>query len=235
MPEHIWSTGEAAKDPVKFQDAKPVGTGPYEVNPCSANNIAYTANKHYWQPGLPKVQKVNYPAYTDNHAGQHDLAVGRGAVRRPVHPGHRQGLRLARQGEPPLLVPADDQRRALLQHGAPGHRQREVRQALAYAIDREQVSKIGESGYQPAANQSGVVLPTFEKWYDKDLAAKYDYKVDPDKAAGLLAERRLLADEAAEAQRHHHQRVHRLGRLAGRDQAAAGAARRRAHDRRPGR
>src|SRR5205085_8696934 len=63
-----------------------------------------------------------------------------------------------------------------------------VRQALAYAIDREQVSKIGESGYQPAANQSGVVTPTFDKWLDQDLAKKYDYKVDKTKATQLLAD-----------------------------------------------
>ena len=73
------------------------------------------------------------------------------------------------------------------------------RQALAYAIDREQVSKIGESGYQPAANQSGVVLPTFEEWYDTDLAAKYDYSVDTDKAAELLADAELTPTASSSA------------------------------------
>jgi peptide/nickel transport system substrate-binding protein len=59
---------------------------------------------------------------------------------------------------------------------------------MAYAIDREQVSKIGESGYQPAANQSGVVTPTFEKWLDTDLVKKYDYTPDKAKATQLLAD-----------------------------------------------
>jgi peptide/nickel transport system substrate-binding protein len=63
----------------------------------------------------------------------------------------------------------------------------DVRQAFAYAIDREAVSKIGESGYQPAANQTGVVLPTYQDWYDKAAADKYGYeKVDRTKAAQLL-------------------------------------------------
>jgi len=77
IPEHVWSSGDAAEDPVKFQDEKPVGTGPYEVNPCTANNISYTANEDYWQPGLPKVKKVNYPAYTDNDPANLDLASGK--------------------------------------------------------------------------------------------------------------------------------------------------------------
>src|SRR5206468_10128848 len=40
-----------------------------------------------------------------------------------------------------------------LQHPVPGNVA--IRQAMAAAIDRERVSKIGESGYQPAANQTG--------------------------------------------------------------------------------
>ena len=36
-----------------------------------------------------------------------------------------------------------------------------VRQAISYAINRPQVSDIGEDGYEPPANQAGVVTPTF--------------------------------------------------------------------------
>src|SRR5262249_55093231 len=60
VPKHIWSSGDAAKDPVQFQDGTPVGTGPFTVNPCNANLITYTANTSYWQPGLPHIAKVLY-------------------------------------------------------------------------------------------------------------------------------------------------------------------------------
>jgi peptide/nickel transport system substrate-binding protein len=62
-----------------------------------------------------------------------------------------------------------------------------VRQAIAHAIDREQVAKIGEGGQQPAANQAGVVTPTFDKYLDADAvkAAGYD-KPDVAKAKQLL-------------------------------------------------
>jgi peptide/nickel transport system substrate-binding protein len=61
-----------------------------------------------------------------------------------------------------------------------------VRQAFAYAIDRGSVSQKGEYGYEPPGNQTGVLTPTFDSWIDQAQAAKYGYKFDPAKAAGLL-------------------------------------------------
>jgi peptide/nickel transport system substrate-binding protein len=44
-----------------------------------------------------------------------------------------------------------------------------VREALAYAIDRAAVARLGESGYQQAANQTGIIVPTYQLWYDSTL------------------------------------------------------------------
>src|SRR5579884_508450 len=59
-----------------------------------------------------------------------------------------------------------------------------VRRAMAYAIDRSRVSRIGEYGYEPAANQTGIVTPTFKSWLDKKLAKRFSY--DPKKAKQIL-------------------------------------------------
>ncbi|HEY4020174.1 MAG TPA: ABC transporter substrate-binding protein, partial [Pseudonocardiaceae bacterium] len=61
-----------------------------------------------------------------------------------------------------------------------------VRQALAYAIDRDKASQVGEYGYEPAANQMGIVTPTFNQWIDPTAKADNDYKYDPNKVASLL-------------------------------------------------
>jgi peptide/nickel transport system substrate-binding protein len=42
-----------------------------------------------------------------------------------------------------------------------------VRKAISFAINRADVSQRGESGYEPPANQTGIVLPTYNAWYDK--------------------------------------------------------------------
>ncbi|WP_433279875.1 ABC transporter substrate-binding protein [Pseudonocardia xinjiangensis] len=187
IAQHVWGTGEAAQDPVKYQDAQPIGTGPYKVDPCSANNIVYTANESYWQPGLPKVKKINYPAYTDNNPANLDLASGKDQWGGQFIPGIDK-LYISRDKEnhhywfPPTTNVA-----LYFNMKHPNTADVAVRRALAFAIDREAVSKVGEGGYQPAANQTGVVLPTFQQWYDSDAANAAGYKVDRAKAADLLA------------------------------------------------
>ncbi len=61
-----------------------------------------------------------------------------------------------------------------------------VRQALAYGIDRTKISQIGEYGYEPPANQTGILLPNFKDWMDTSLAAKYNYTFNPQKAMSIL-------------------------------------------------
>ena len=73
VPQHIWSKiSNPATNPI----SNPVGTGPYLMNKCSPQNITYTANPNYWQPGLPKISKIEYPAYTSNNTANDDLANG---------------------------------------------------------------------------------------------------------------------------------------------------------------
>jgi peptide/nickel transport system substrate-binding protein len=59
-----------------------------------------------------------------------------------------------------------------------------VRKAMAYAIDRSKVSEIGEYGYEPPSNQTGIVTPTFSDWLDQGLAKQVNY--DPQKAEQIL-------------------------------------------------
>src|ERR1035441_5096644 len=62
-----------------------------------------------------------------------------------------------------------------------------VRQAISYAIDRSQVSSIGESGYEPPANQAGIVTPTFSSTLDNSALSGWGNGYDPAKAKALLA------------------------------------------------
>ena len=77
------------RQPGHLPDTKPIGTGPYVVNPCAKANITYTANPHYWQPGEPHIAKVEYPAYTSNNTANDRAGQRPGAVGLAVHPGHQ--------------------------------------------------------------------------------------------------------------------------------------------------
>jgi peptide/nickel transport system substrate-binding protein len=173
VPEHVWSTGDAAKDPVQYQDAHPVGTGPFLVNPCNANLITYTANSTYWQPGLPHLAKVLYPAYLDNPPANLDLANGKAQWGSQYIPN----VQTAYVGKdptnnhiwfPPLV---NVSLWFNLKHAVTANLS--VRKAFAYGINRAEVARVGEGGQQQAANQSGIVLPTYQAWYDQSNAGQY--------------------------------------------------------------
>ncbi|HEX3816103.1 MAG TPA: ABC transporter substrate-binding protein [Mycobacteriales bacterium] len=188
VPEHIWTTGEAASKPGTWANAKPVGTGPFTLGSCSSNNIEYLANGGYWQPGKPYVQKVEYPAYLDNNPANLDLQSGKaqwgGQYIPNIDPFYKAKSPDNNYWFPPVANVA------IYPNLDPSHKvtsKLAVRQAIAYALDREQISKIGESGYQPAANQTGIVTPTFNKYFDSDAlkASGYD-KQNVSKAKSLL-------------------------------------------------
>jgi peptide/nickel transport system substrate-binding protein len=189
VPQHIFSTGDAAAHPDTWADASPVGTGPFMVNPCSANSITYTANPQYWQPGEPHIQKVSYPAYLDNGPANTDLATGKAQWGSQYIP-NIASFYVAKSSNNHYWFPPT-QNVYLFPNLDPTHKATStlaVRQAIAYALDRAKIAQIGESGYWPAGNQSGVVLPTFQNYYDASAvtAAGYD-KPDLAKATSLLA------------------------------------------------
>ncbi len=105
---------------------------------CTPQNIQYQANPHFWEPGLPKVATVNYPAYLTNDSANNVLAKRRGAVGQPVHPRHRQVPRGPARDQ--ALVPAGRQRLGVHQPDQPAAQGLAVRQAMAYAIDRAKAS-----------------------------------------------------------------------------------------------
>jgi peptide/nickel transport system substrate-binding protein len=184
VPEAVWSK---IANPVAYADPSPVGTGPYVVNPCRASNIIYTANPHYWQAGLPKIKKINYPAFTSNNTANEELATGQAQWGAQYIPGI-SSFYTAKSSSyhywfPPTvnvsLVPN-------LTNSLLGDVK--VRQAMSYAIDRSKVSSIGETGYEPPANQTGIVTPTFSAELDKTMLAKYgNYAYSPAKAKQVLA------------------------------------------------
>jgi len=164
-----------------------VGTGPFMVNPCTANNIQYTANPNYWQQGKPYIQKVEYPAYLDNGPANLDLASGKAQWGSQFIP-NIQKFYLDKSSDnhtwsPPTtnvtLYPNND--------SAHPTSKLPVRQAISLALDRNQVAQIGEGGQQPAANQTGVVTPTFNKYFDSAALNASGYaKQDVAKATQLM-------------------------------------------------
>jgi peptide/nickel transport system substrate-binding protein len=182
VPEHIWSK---ISNPVTYKDANPVATGAFTVKPCSAQSITYVANKHYWQPGEPKVAKVIYPAFTSNDPANTYLATGQAQWGSQFIPNIKAFYTSKNPANHYWFPPVANV--SLIPNlTVAGLNNTAVRQAMAYAIDRNRVSQIGEYGYEPAGNQSDIVTPTFSSWIDQGAAGQYNYGYNPAKAKQIL-------------------------------------------------
>jgi peptide/nickel transport system substrate-binding protein len=184
VPEAIWSK---IANPVSYPDAKPIGTGPYLVQPCTSANVTYVANPHYWQPGEPHITKVEYPAFTSNNTANEELAQGQAQWGAQYIPGIKT-FYTDKSPDFHYWFPPTVNVSLIPNLTVPLLNNVKVRQAMSYAIDRARVSLIGESGYEPPANQTGIVTPTFSHWLDSSALAPYgNYSYNPARAKALLA------------------------------------------------
>ncbi len=186
VPQHIWSTLNQSKLS-SYADTKPVGTGPYTLSSCSPQNIKYARNPSYWKstPGhpVPQIQEIDYPAFLSNTPANLYLAQGQAQWGGQYIP-NVQGFYISKDPAhrhlwfPPVLNVA------LVPNLAnPLLGQLPVRQAIASALDRATIARLGEGGEQQPANQTGVITPTFQSWYDSSLAQP---TYDPAKAQQIL-------------------------------------------------
>src|ERR1051326_4181610 len=180
----IWSK---IANPVTYPDKHPVGTGAFTMSKCTPQNITYTANRHYWQPGLPKVGTVNYPAFLTNDTANTFLANGQAQWGSQFIPSIKQ-FYLSKNPAYHYWFPPIANVTLFINLTNPILKNVAVRQAMAYAINRQKVSTIGEYGYEPASNQADIVTPTYSSWLDHSQMAAYGngYAYNPAKAIAIL-------------------------------------------------
>jgi peptide/nickel transport system substrate-binding protein len=180
VPKHIWTT---IKNPVTYKDTHPVGSGPFKMASCSPQVIKYTKNPSYWQKGKPTIETVYYPAFTSNDPANQQLASGKAQWGSQFIP-NINSYYLNKSPDNHYWFPPLVNVSIFINLKDPILSDVNVRRAMAYAIDRKKVSEIGEYGYEPPSNQTGIVTPTFSDWLDKGLANQVNY--DPAKAKSIL-------------------------------------------------
>jgi peptide/nickel transport system substrate-binding protein len=186
VDQKIWSK---IADPATYPDKNPVGTGAFTTgaSDCTPQNIKYVANKQYWQPGEPKVAVVNYPSFLTNDTANTFLASGQAQWGSQFIPSI-QSFYVSKSPDNHYWFPPVVNVSLFINLKNPILSNVAVRQAMAYAINRPRASTIGEYGYEPPSNQTGIVTPTFSSWLDTSQAAAYgnDYAYNPQKAISIL-------------------------------------------------
>ena len=181
VPKHIWSKIRTRSSTRTRTRLAAVPT-PY-AGTCNAQRIIYTKNTHYWQKGKPKIDTVVYPAYTDNAPANLDLATGQDQWGGQYIPNIKT-FYISKSKDNHYWFPPVANVSIFINLKNPILKNVAVRRAMAYAINRPHVAKLGESGYEPPGNQTGIVSPTFKSWLNKKLAKKVAY--NPTKAKSIL-------------------------------------------------
>ena len=164
-------------------DRKPVGTGPFKFVSWQDNSsFALTRNENYWKKGLPYLDGINMRIISELNTsvrttltGETDLAIDLATQQRAIA-AKFSSVKI--QTGPSLVFLG-----AFLNYAKPPLDDVRIRQALNYAIDRDELNKVIAAGLgQPTC----AVLPT-EHWACDPSTVHY-YKYDVDKAKALLKE-----------------------------------------------
>ncbi len=161
-------------------NTRPNGSGPFVFVSNDGTDITVEANADYWG-GAPGIQTVILRYIEDAQARQAALLSGQVDVSTRVGPdevaavANDENINIVSNAGPPAQIVS------IWQHDGPLGDVR-VRQALAYAIDREAIaSSIMRDQNAVGFNSLPTMIPGYE-----DASNKFAY--DPDKARELLAE-----------------------------------------------
>ncbi len=163
------------------QATAPVGTGPFRyVSRSVQENVVMEKFDEYWGEGA-KVDRVTFMIYEDGTALM--TALSSGAVDLAMHLSVSQVKNLGDQYN--VLEGTMNLVQALyLNHKEKPFDDVRVRQALCYAVDKDQILALTAEGHGTKLGSS--MYPAFSKYFDDSLTEYYPY--DPEKAKALLVE-----------------------------------------------
>jgi peptide/nickel transport system substrate-binding protein len=154
-------------DPSKDLNSQPVGTGPYVLKSFSPSLITLEANPKYWQPGLPKIKTLKYPALNSNTSAEvvlNDSQIDWAGV---AYPNIKQWA-AANSNNHYFYAPTNVVELYLNLGKAPFN-DVAFRKAMSAAIDRNSIVSQGSWGLGSPASPTGVLIPANQKF----LAPQY--------------------------------------------------------------
>jgi peptide/nickel transport system substrate-binding protein len=172
LPKHIWE----GKDPVTFKNeydeatGSPVFSGPYVVKSFSSTEFVYERNDDWWGAktgafNLPAPLEIRRPWVGDDATAQQMLANNESDIGGGDNPSTNQALQaqnpnlVAYTDEPPLGWIDPCPRMLTINSTVAPWDNKEMRWALSYAINRQQIVDVVNEG---AGATSNFIFPDYE-------------------------------------------------------------------------
>ena len=186
VPQHIWSK---VSDPATFTNPDPVGSGPFAVvGRFTTQDYIFNKNPHYWLAGAPKIPCLEYVQAASNDAallliqsGQvdwtHNFVPNVAQAYQAKDKAHYHSFYATTAYPISLTLDTTQYPYSIVA----------FRKALSLAINRSDVSKLGEYGYAPPTDAIGLngIFPSWVSGAQK-VAAKAAAKYDPAAAKAML-------------------------------------------------
>jgi peptide/nickel transport system substrate-binding protein len=171
VPKHIWAN---VADPATFTNPNPVGSGPFDrVGRFTTQDYVFNKNPNYWLKGSPKIACLEYTSAASNDAALLQIQSGQVDWTHNFVPNVAQAYIAKDKAHYhafyattayPVSLVFDD---TVYPYSLPA-----FRKALSHAINRSDVSKLGEYGYAPPTDALGLngIFPSWESAATKTAA-----------------------------------------------------------------
>ncbi len=184
LPKHVW---DKIANPVTYTDRHPVTTGPYLVGSFSSSGFTLVRNRHYWNAPQPYVKTISVPLYLSNNSAELAMAKGNYTVAEQFLPDIRRTLLSKNPSDYHYWFPPALNRLIFTNDAKYPFNITAFRQALSDAINRQEISTVGEYGYEPIANSVFLPpTPLLKKYIDSSITTQYPLKYSVSKAKLLL-------------------------------------------------
>ena len=184
-PELIYSftTAIIPKGSGEDSDADPIGTGPFSfVSYTPQEGLVVKKNPDYYIKGVPYLDEVDFKIVGSAETALMELKAGTIQVYPYLTDSEATEVQDLMQV---LAAPSDVVQALFINNAVEPFNDPRVRQAICYAINREEVCQFVAGG--DATIVSSAMLPTLESYYE-DLNGIYGVNGDVEKAKALLAE-----------------------------------------------
>ena len=162
--------------------ANPVGTGPFMLKSYSSSLIKWKPNPNYWG-GTPPESEIDTPSIATNAAASDALVSGQlDWAGNDIPNVYANYVNLNPLTNHAWFAPGSTVTLWFNLNpgngGATGINEAAVRRAVSYAVDRNALAQLGESGYEnPASSTSALILPNQAAFMPSDGTYKNDLSI----------------------------------------------------------